>query len=103
MPDPRRLVKLGWTAPDETECVVRLRYYPGRPATGILGHTVCEPAEDPSIEVEAVVEDPGGRNRPDLIEVAQADLDLAGKAGEHIRDSDAAEDESEWERRKETM
>ncbi len=101
MTDARRLVKLCWTAPDETECMLRLRYVPGCPATRDPGGNFVDPPEPSSIEVESVTEDGTGRDRPDLVDVAQADDELVGRVEERISDDDLADDECRWEHQQE--
>jgi len=102
MTDARRLVKLCWTAPDETECMLRLRYYPGFPGRGERGFSLGEPPEPPSVSVEAVTEDTlEKRDRPDLVDVAQADDELVGRVEERISDDDLADDECRWEHQQE--
>lgn len=99
-----RAIDVGWTAPDETECVVRLRFYPGAPANRDPGGNFVDPPEDPEIEVLSVMAE-DGTDRSDLIDRAQADLRLVGVAAEAVLERDMGEEEDhhehEAERRRE--
>jgi hypothetical protein len=73
-----REITVGWTHPEtEEEFRVTGRLYLGSPGRGpSMAHAGGEPAEDPSFDVESVVEDRvGGVERPDLIELVEQDLD----------------------------
>lgn len=87
-----RTITTGWTHPEtEEEYRVTLRYTPGHDGSA------WEPPEGPEIEILKVVEDrPGGVERPDLIDLIDAELDgrwgddVSDKIGDYERDAYAA-------------
>ncbi len=86
------VVEVGWQH-DETDFRIRCRYTPGTPDRG--PDMKCAggyPGDPPDLDVLSVREDrTGGRERPDLVEVAEQDLDrIQDAAAEEYSDREDA-------------
>ena len=64
--------RLGWTSPDDEECELQIEASPGQPL--IQWGESAQPGYGPSFRVLAVAE-LDGTPRPDLIAIAERDLD----------------------------
>lgn len=83
---------MGWTHPKtEEEFRVVVRCTPGSPGRTYGEPGDCYPAEGPDLKVVSVREDkPGGVDRPDLIDLV--DAELSGRLGDELAEEIASDE-----------